>query len=50
MGHGCRLVSAKVAGGGRAISAMADVAEPSAVEAVVARAEKRIGSRNDPSE
>jgi 3-oxoacyl-[acyl-carrier protein] reductase len=31
------------AGGGRAISAMADVAEPSAVEAMVARTEKELG-------
>ena len=39
-----RLAGEIVAGGGRAISAMADVAEPSAVEAVVARAEKELGS------
>jgi 3-oxoacyl-[acyl-carrier protein] reductase len=31
------------AGGGRAISAMADVAEPSAVEAMIARTEKELG-------
>ena len=31
------------AGGGRAISAMADVAEPSAVEAMVVRTEKELG-------
>src|SRR6516162_10176279 len=31
------------AGGGRAISAVADVAEPSAVEAMVARTEKELG-------
>ena len=33
-----------VAGGGRAISAMADVAEPSAVEAMVGRIEKELGA------
>ena len=38
-----RLAGEIVAGGGRAISVMADVAEPSAVEAVVARAEKELG-------
>ena len=32
-----------VAGGGRAISAMADVAEPAAVEAMVVRTEKELG-------
>src|SRR5262245_13325773 len=32
-----------VAGGGRAISAVADVADPSAVEAMVARTKKELG-------
>ena len=32
-----------VAGGGRAISARADVAEPAAVEAMVVRTEKELG-------
>ena len=33
----------RLAAGGRAISAMADVAEPAAVETMVARAEKELG-------
>jgi 3-oxoacyl-[acyl-carrier protein] reductase len=38
-----RLVGEIATGGGRAISAMADVAEPSAVEAMVARTERELG-------
>ena len=38
-----RLAGEIVAGGGRAISAMADVAEPAAVEAMVVRTEKELG-------
>ena len=37
------LASEIAAGGGRAISVMADVADPSAVEAMVARTEKELG-------
>jgi len=37
------LVAAIVAAGGRAIAALADVAEPAAVEAVVARTEQELG-------
>jgi hypothetical protein len=45
-----RLAAEIVADGGRAISAIADVAETAAIDAVVVRIEKEFGSSDNSSE